>query len=194
LLRVPDDTFMSFAVQLSLAPMKRLRSNPRDVIRRHRWSMIGLLVLSLIVAFSIPFARIIAINPTESLPRGLYIKSSAPIAVGSIVEFKTPGAVRANLTGHYDYLIKPIVAGPGDRVDTTTGIVIINGTPVPNSTLLATDSQGRAVQKWLDNRVLGDGEFFVLSNRIPNSVDSRYFGPINRTQIQSVRRCVWAFE
>jgi conjugative transfer signal peptidase TraF len=185
---------MGLALQLSLEPMNRLRANPRDVLRRHRWKVIGLGLLALIMTLSIPFARVIAINPTESLPRGLYIKSRSPIAVGAIVEFKTPESVRANLAGQFDYLLKPIIAGPGDRIDTTAGIVIINGTPIPNSEIVTTDSQGRAVPQWRDNRVLGPGEFFVLSTRIPNSIDSRYFGPIKRSQIQSVRRCVWQWE
>lgn len=156
--------------------------------------MIGLVALAAIVGLSIPFARLFAINPTESLPRGVYMKTDAPIAVGAVVEFKTPESVRAHLAGQFDHLLKPVVAGPGETVDTTGGEVILNGAVVANSALLDHDSQGRAVETWRERRVLGADEFFVLSTRIPNSVDSRYFGPIHRSQIESVRRCVWAFE
>jgi conjugative transfer signal peptidase TraF len=122
------------------------------------------------------------------------MKTSAPVAVGAVVEFRTPQAVRAHLAGQFEYLLKPIAAGPGDTVDTTGGAVVINSVVVPHSAMLAHDSQGRAVDAWRAKRVLGADEFFVLSTRIPNSLDSRYFGPIHRSQIESVRRCVWAFE
>lgn len=174
--------------------MRRLRHNPRDVLRRHRGKAIGLTLLGTIIILSIPLARVVAINPTESLPRGLYVKSSAPLAVGAIVEFHTPDVVRSHVDGGFEYLLKPVVAGPGDRVDTTTGRVIVNGTAIADSNLLSTDSQGRPVPSWCDSRVLGPDEFFVLSTRIPNSVDSRYFGPIRRADVVSVRRCVWAWE
>lgn len=174
--------------------MRRLRADPFNVLRRHRGKVVGLAALALIVGLSIPFARLFAINPTESLPRGVYMKSSTPVAVGAVVEFRTPDAVRSHLAGQFDYLLKPIVAGPGDTVDTTSGEVVINSTVVPHSTILVQDSVGREVVAWRERRLLGADEFFVLSTRIPNSVDSRYFGPIRRSQIESVRRCVWAFE
>lgn len=164
------------------------------VLRRHRGKVIGLLLLTVIVGLSTSFARLFVINPTDSLPRGIYMKTSSPIAVGAVVEFRTPQSVRVHLAGQFDYLLKPIVAGPGDIVDTTSGEVIINGAAVASSTLLDHDSHGRAVSAWREGRTLGADEFFVLSTRVPNSVDSRYFGPIHRSQIESVRRCVWSFE
>jgi len=174
--------------------MRRLKSDPLSVLRRHRWKVTGLVFAALIVGLSIPFARVLAINPTDSLPRGLYMRVDAPIAVGAIVEFKTPEIVRANVAGHFEYLLKPIVAAPGDRVDTTSDEVVINGIAVANSTIMTTDSRGRSVPQWRENRILGPDELFVLSTRIPNSVDSRYFGPIHRRQVANVRRCVWSFE
>jgi conjugative transfer signal peptidase TraF len=189
---------MAVAVQLFLANMSdslnRLRSNPRDVLRRHRLALIALTLLALLILLSIPFARVIVVNPTDSLPRGLYIKTSAPRTTSSIVEFRTPASARAHLQGHYAYLLKPIAAGPGDHVDTTTGQVLINGHAIPNSRLLTTDSTGRAVTPWLASRTLGPDEYFVLSTRIPNSIDSRYFGPIHHSDITTTRRCLWAWE
>jgi len=40
---------------------------------------------------------------------------------------------------------------------------------------------------WRGSRALGSDEFFVFSSRIPNSFDSRCYGPIDRSQIESVR-------
>jgi type IV secretory pathway protease TraF len=47
---------------------------------------------------------------------------------------------------------------------------------------------GRSLPLWRDNRVLGPDEFFVFSDRIPNSFDSRCYGPIRRQQIDAVRK------
>ncbi len=185
---------MAVAISFSLAPMRRLKADPLNALRGHRWKVTGLIFAALIVGLSIPFARLIAINPTDSLPRGLYMKVDAPIAVGVIVEFKTPEIVRANVAGHYAYLLKPIVAGPGDRVDTTSGEVVVNGVAIANSKIMTIDSRGRSVPQWRENRLLGPDEFFVLSTRIPNSVDSRYFGPIGRESVVAVRRQIWTFD
>jgi type IV secretory pathway protease TraF len=38
--------------------------------------------------------------------------------------------------------------------------------------------------------VLAHDEFFVFSNRIPNSFDSRCYGPLHRQQIEAVRRAL----
>jgi len=51
-----------------------------------------------------------------------------------------------------------------------------------------TDIQGSLLPIWPDRRVLNADEFFVFSGRIPNSFDSRCYGPIQRTQIDAVTR------
>ena len=42
--------------------------------------------------------------------------------------------------------------------------------------------------RWRACRRLDAGEFFVFSNRIPNSFDSRYYGPVRREAIVGVFR------
>ena len=44
--------------------------------------------------------------------------------------------------------------------------------------------------RWNGCRRLHNGEVFVFSDRIPNSFDSRYFGPVNRAEIVGVFRPV----
>jgi conjugative transfer signal peptidase TraF len=143
---------------------------------------------------SILFAdRQIVINTSPSVPEGLYVRSAARPAVGQIVDFRIPQAARNYIetrtgqNGEDWYILKPIVAGPGDTVDTTGEWLVINGrqiAPMPPTI----DTGGHLLPIWRDNRVLGPNEFFVFSGRIPNSFDSRCYGPIINSQIASVRR------
>ncbi len=82
--------------------------------------------------------------------------------------------------------LKPVVAASGDHVDATSDVLIVNGLPLaPIQTL---DSQGRELPRWKEARILSEVEFFVVSDRVPQSFDSRYFGPIHRDEILAVRR------
>jgi conjugative transfer signal peptidase TraF len=162
---------------------------------RLHWTWIASLVgLAALAASSILFAnRQLVINTSPSVLSGLYLRSVAAPAIGQIIDFRIPQAARNYIetrTGHNGedwYIMKPIVAGPGDRVDTTGKWLVINGRQIapmpPNS-----DTGGRSLPIWRDNRILGPDQFFVFSNRIPNSFDSRCYGPIRRQEIDSVRK------
>jgi conjugative transfer signal peptidase TraF len=137
--------------------------------------------------------RQIVINTSPSVRPGLYIRSNAVPAIGQLVEFRIPVSVRSYIqsrSGHDGqdwYILKPVVAGPGDRVDTTGGVLRINGkivSPMPP----IRDGFGNALPCWTQSRVLGRDEYFVFSDRISNSFDSRCYGPVTRREIESVRR------
>jgi type IV secretory pathway protease TraF len=72
-------------------------------------------------------------------------------------------------------------------VNTTGNWLAIDGRPIAPMPPEC-DSAGRPLPLWRENRVLGPDEFFVYSNRIPNSFDSRCYGPIVRQQIESIRK------
>ena len=62
------------------------------------------------------------------------------------------------------------------------GAIFLTG-PAP---VLAQDPSGKLLPQWRGCRALLKGEFFVFSNRIPNSFDSRYYGPVKVDQIMGV--------
>lgn len=137
--------------------------------------------------------RVVVINTSPSVAPGLYVRCAIEPAVGRIVDFRIPDRAKQYVLARTGkdcedwYILKPIVAGPGDRVDTTGSSLVINGraiAPMPPDF----DSAGRPLPVWRENRVLGPDEFFVFSARIPNSFDSRCYGPITRGEIASVRR------
>ena len=168
-----------------------------DRHRRHRGWLRAAFALLAVVAL-LPYLvgrRVVVINTSPSVKPGLYVRSRKEPEVGGIVDFRIPPAARAYVrsrTGRDGadwYILKPIAAGPGDRVDTTGPWLVINGAkvaPMPP----AQDRAGRSLPLWRASRVLGPDEFFVFSARIPNSFDSRCYGPITRRQIESVRRAL----
>jgi conjugative transfer signal peptidase TraF len=139
--------------------------------------------------------RVVVINTSPSVAPGLYLWSANEPTVGQIIDFRIPDFARPYVQGRTGnnggdwYILKPIAAGPGDRVDTTGEWLVINGhklAPMPPPT----DSSGRPLPVWRQSRVLGADEFFVFSDRIPNSFDSRCYGPIRRQHIETVRRAL----
>jgi conjugative transfer signal peptidase TraF len=167
--------------------------NSRSFHRRRILFRLGALLFFLTTLPKLTGHRILVINTSPSVSPGLYMRSSAEPAVGQIVDFRIPPAARPYVQARtgYDgqdwYILKPIVAGPGDRVDTTRPWLTINGhriAPMPPSK----DSVGRPLPLWRSCRELAADEFFVFSDRIPNSFDSRCYGPIKREQIEAVRK------
>jgi conjugative transfer signal peptidase TraF len=137
--------------------------------------------------------RVVVINTSPSVAPGLYLRCAIEPAVGQIIDFRIPDRAKPYVQGRTGnggedwYILKPILAGPGDRVDTTGSSLVINGrmiAPMPPDL----DGAGQPLPVWRKNCVLADDEFFVFSYRIPNSFDSRCYGPITRREIASVRR------
>ena len=170
------------------------RSTHGDRARRVL-SRLGAIVVVLAILPELGTRRFLVINTSPSVAPGLYIRSSDEPAVGKLVDFCIPPAARdyvrgrTGISGENWYILKPIVAGPGDWVDTTGNSLIVNGeriAPMPPRT----DGNGRALPIWRKKCVLTADEFFVFSGRIFNSFDSRCYGPIRRQQIETVRRAL----
>ncbi|MGD0767263.1 MAG: S26 family signal peptidase [Tepidisphaeraceae bacterium] len=160
--------------------------------RRRVLSRVAVILLVFAIIPELGAHRFLVINTSPSVAPGLYLRSSEEPAVGKLVDFCIPPAARAYVLGRTGnsgdnwYILKPIVAGPGDRIDTTGDWLVINGqriAPMPPPE----DSSGRPLPVWRACRILAPDEFFVFSNRIPNSFDSRCYGPIHRRQIEAVR-------
>jgi len=128
-------------------------------------------------------------NRSASEPTGLYVRTGARPATGRLIAFHAPAMAFPYGDGRMGYLhrvpiLKEIAAGEGDVVCTQGGTLSINGRW--RAPVLAQDPRGRSLPQWRGCRELGSGEFFVFSNRIPNSFDSRYYGPVKTPEIVGV--------
>ncbi|MCI3130956.1 S26 family signal peptidase [Phenylobacterium aquaticum] len=130
-------------------------------------------------------------NRTASEPEGLYVRAAGPVSVGALIAFPAPSAAFPYADGRMGYLrrvpvLKHVAAVSGDQVCTANNRLEINGRV--RAPILRQDRRGAALPRWEGCRRLRDGEVFVFSDRIPNSFDSRYFGPVDRAEIVGVFR------
>lgn len=155
------------------------------------------LLFFVIVGCALATTRSIVLNTSPSIPLGLYYATDDEPAVGQLIELRLTANTRSLFPGvpicarRNAVILKPIAAGPGDYVDTTCDSLRINGQRV--APIHTTDSNGCPLHVWRANRKLGPDEFLVYSGRVPNSFDSRYFGPVLRSQIITVRTPLWTW-
>jgi conjugative transfer signal peptidase TraF len=170
-----------------------LLSSPMGAGRRRRmWvKLIAAFATVLGVSRMLP-KRLVVLNLSPSLPLGLYYAVRDEPGVGRLVEFRSQReTLNAEPGQHERYILKPIFAIPGDRVDTTGDWLWINGQRI--APIHTTDSNGHPLPVWRANRVLEPDEFFVFSARVPNSFDSRYYGPVRHRDIIAVRKPLWTW-
>jgi len=85
------------------------------------------------------------------------------------------------------HLVKRLAAVAGDRVTIDSAGVEVNGIRLANSAPCNCDGGGRPLQPYvLKDHILGPGEVLLMSDYNPASFDSRYFGPLQATTIESV--------
>lgn len=132
-------------------------------------------------------------NASSSVPVGLYrLEARAPV-MGELAAIRLPEPVRSlaakrGYLGARALLIKPVAGGAGDVVCRHSAIVTINGHLVALARTF--DVAGRVLPSWSGCRVLAGAEVFVLS-AVPDSFDSRYFGPIDQANVLGVGHPVW---
>lgn len=128
------------------------------------------------------------INPSKSLPRGIYkLYPPTDIKKGDIVVFeiskdlqeymKQRGYILSNVTT----LMKKVAAFSDDTIEIKNQEIFINN--ISWGKIYEFDSRYRPLKKLKnENLILKDDEFLALSNT-DKSFDSRYFGAIKRTKI-----------
>lgn len=142
-------------------------------------------------------------NLTESYPKGLWRLNDKKAEPGDCVLFCPPDteiiqwAKKAGYLwwgicpGGYAPMIKKIVAQSGDLVEIGHS-VDINGVKIKNSGIITHDSSGRLLPH-AQTCLIGNGEVFLMSDYSSRSFDSRYFGPVNQTQIIGVIKPVFTW-
>jgi conjugative transfer signal peptidase TraF len=155
------------------------------------------IVVILFVALHIAVAAGLRINGTHSFPVGLYFASHKRPGKGDLV-FVTPPPMplftmakeRGYLNVAYSptpHLVKRLAGIAGDRVTIDSAGVQVNGIRLENSAPCNCDGAGRPLQACLlKDHILGPDEVLLMSDYNPASFDSRYFGPLQATTIESV--------
>jgi conjugative transfer signal peptidase TraF len=163
----------------------------------------GVMVLAALVSLGALLG--LRLNLTESLPRGVYRTVGQAPRRGSIVVvclplpaaelarergYLGPGSCPGRVRG----LGKIVLASGGDVVAHREEGIAVNRMPVANSRTLARDRRRRVLSHypWGDD-VLEPRALWLFSPFRPNAYDSRYFGPVDVSQVVSVLRPVWTW-
>lgn len=167
----------------------------RALSRRRSILALALLALGLIglAALGDPAPRLVW-NASASAPRGLYlIMPHAAITHGDMVLVALPDAPRrfAAARGYLPDgvpILKRIAATTGTEVCADDHALTVAGHMVVR---LAVDRAGHPLPRWIGCRTLGSGEIFLLMPDVPDSFDSRYFGPVTTDRILGKARPLW---
>lgn len=149
--------------------------------------------IGLIVLACLPLQARLIWNRTPSAPTGLYWLSERPPRIGdwALVSAGAPEAVWAHdrgYTGPYWPLIKHVAASEGDEICRYEGSISINGNVA--AIALRHDSEGMELPVWEGCFQLGQGQIFLLNDH-PRSLDGRYFGVTDTSDIAGTVSEVW---
>ena len=152
---------------------------------------LGLMVLA---SFFNPQDRLIW-NRTASAPTGLYWLNDDPFTLGRwvVVSARSDDAQWAQTQGYVGKnwpLLKQIAAVPGDEICRVDGEISVNETTIGRAKTI--DSRGRSLPVWSGCQVLSEAEVFLM-NPHPDSLDGRYFGPTDLSDLDGVAALIWEF-
>ena len=151
--------------------------------------------VGILAGSSAPVPRLVW-NASASAPLGLYRVTHDRPTVGEFVLAEPPpearrlAAARGYLPANVD-LVKRVAAASGSTVCAVGRRILIDGTAAAER--LDEDSHGRPLPAWTGCRTLAVNEVFLLMEGVPDSFDSRYFGPVRTSAIVGVLRPLWTF-
>lgn len=175
-----------------IRPGSRSRKPPMS--GRRKTALAGLLAAAPLALVGLWTVLGLRLNLSVSLPVGLYVVARR----GPLVEFCPP----ENISMPRGYraagpcpdggqpLLKPVIAGSGDKVLVTPVGIVVNGRMLAHTAPLARDSQGRELARYSGN----GGGLWVASGHDPRSFDSRYYGPIPPSSVRAYLRPLLIWE
>ena len=129
--------------------------------------------------------ELVLYNPSESLPKGFYIRSEREVVLGAIVTIRSVDAApeysaRRKFTDAGDRFLKRIAAVEGDTICAEGSDVRINEVLVAQRA--EADPSGDPLPSWNGCVILQGGEVFLLGDH-PGSFDGRYWGISKRVDV-----------
>ena len=163
----------------------------------HNWKTLAtMLAATSAVAISGPSAHPALIwNASASVPIGLYrVQPEPQPSIDDIVVVRPPADLVWFLAeGGYlprgVPLLKHVAALGGQRVCRIGFAVSVDGVPFGDA--LARDRRRRPLPSWQGCVVLTDAQVFLMNPDRPDSLDGRYFGPLDRSTIVGRAEPLW---
>lgn len=136
-------------------------------------------------------------NVSPSAPMGFYLYRERMPAIGDYLAFHPRGQGFERITEATGLpmpkvpMLKRVIAGPGDQVCYSPEHDVFHVNDGPPLGIEERAFQGRDLPLWQGCRALTAREYFVHSNRIPNSLDSRFYGPVQGSTIVGTYQPIW---
>ncbi|MEQ1521187.1 MAG: S26 family signal peptidase [Aestuariivirga sp.] len=159
-----------------------------EMTKRFKSFTLGAAALALIFLAAKPIINpspIFIWNASESVPVGWYFVAKNPPKIGEIAVIQPPEWLR-NYAATRGYLpqkvllLKPIFAAQSSIICRFGTYVFVDGKHVTKAKVM--DKKHRLLPVWKGCKALSSTEYFVLG-RHRDSFDSRYFGPIEQSQV-----------
>lgn len=180
---------------LNILKFLKRRDNKQKLIETLKLGVIGILILS-VMRFS-PFK--LFYNHTSSMPIGWYFVNFAArdVKINDLVIACTPNKEMAELALKRDYilhskyacnwgseyLLKRVVAAPGDTVLVKNNQIYVNDKLLANSVILVADHLNQPLKSILQSATLDKNQYLLFGDT-SSSFDSRYFGVVQRNNIK----------
>ncbi len=154
---------------------------------RGRWIVAGIGVTGIALLAMRPHGPVVIYNASASAPVGFYrVLPVRAIKRGVLILVRLPQPMRelAAARGYVPAtvpLVKRVAARAGDRVCVDGDEIMIDGRHAADRRRV--DGKGRAMPAWSACRLLGRDEIFLLMEDVPDSFDSRYFGPVSASAV-----------
>ena len=126
-------------------------------------------------------------NVSASTPIGLYdLGPPRDLSVGDLVAVMPPQKladfmVERGYIGRDVPLLKHIAALPGQEVCRACRTITVDAVPFGDA--LDRDRMGRELPVWQGCHRIADGELFLMNASVRDSLDGRYFGPIQANTV-----------
>ena len=124
-------------------------------------------------------------NASESVPIGWYFLVKRQPTIGEIAVIKPTEWVQiyASTRGYLPqdvWLLKPVLAVQPSNICRFGSHIFVDGKHIARAKIM--DKKHRLLPAWTDCKALTSSQYFVLG-RHRDSFDSRYFGPIEQSQV-----------
>ena len=134
-------------------------------------------------------------NASASVPIGLYaVHPAGRLTAGELLVVRPPAAL-AQFMAARRYLalgvplIKHVAALPGQIVCRSGRKITVDC--IAEAEALDRDARGRKLPVWQACRKIQSGEVFLMNAGVPDSFDSRYFGPVPDSTIIGSATPLW---
>ncbi|MBK8198171.1 MAG: S26 family signal peptidase [Acidobacteria bacterium] len=124
-------------------------------------------------------------NPSDSIPKGFYIRDRSELVRGSVVSIGSihaapDYAAKRDFVDAGDRFLKRIAGMDGDTVCAEGRAISLNGAPIAERADV--DAAGDPLPSWNGCVTLGQGQVFLLGDH-PASFDGRYWGVSARADL-----------